>query len=153
MNKKPTNQPNQSAAEPDAQATQLAELTADLQRTRADFENYRKQVDLQKHQAIELAKETTVAAILPLLDQLQLAIHNYSNELAPLAKTFDKTLQDFGLQLIPSAPDTEFNPELHEAVMVEDSDGDKEVISETLRPGYYYHNEVLRPAMVKVKRI
>ena len=36
--------------------------------------------------------------------------------------------------------------------MVE-GEGEKEVIAETLRSGYYYDNEVLRPAMVKVKRV
>ena len=34
-----------------------------------------------------------------------------------------------------------------------EGDGDKEVIAEVLRPGYYYEGSVLRPAMVKVKHI
>ena len=34
-----------------------------------------------------------------------------------------------------------------------EGEGEKEVVAETLRPGYYYGGEVLRPAMVKVKRI
>ena len=53
---------------------------------------------------------------------------------------------------IDSNETTEFNPDLHDAIMVE-GEGEKEVISETLRPGYYYQKEVLRPAMVKVRRI
>jgi molecular chaperone GrpE (heat shock protein) len=36
--------------------------------------------------------------------------------------------------------------------MVE-GDGEKEIIAETLRPGYYYEGEILRPAMVKVRKI
>ena len=37
--------------------------------------------------------------------------------------------------------------------MMEDSDGDKEVVAETLRAGYTYNGAVIRPAMVKVKHI
>ena len=59
---------------------------------------------------------------------------------------------ELGLTKIPSGADVEFNPDIHEAMMVE-GEGEKEVIAETLRPGYYYEKEVLRPAMVKVKRI
>ena len=59
---------------------------------------------------------------------------------------------ELGLKKIPSGIGTEFNPDLHDAVMVE-GDGEKEVVAETLRPGYYYETEVLRPAMVKVKKV
>ena len=38
------------------QDVKIAELTNDLQRTRADFENYRKQVEIQKSQAADFAR-------------------------------------------------------------------------------------------------
>ena len=105
----------------------IAELTNDLQRTRADFENYRKQVEVQRENAAKTAKFATVMRLLPLMKELELA----------------KIVSDEG---------TEFNPDIHDAVMVE-GDGEKEVVAETLRTGYYYQGEVLRPAMVKVKRV
>lgn len=128
----------------------IAELTNDLQRTRADFENFRKQTEIQKENAKKAAKLATVMNLLPLLDDLDRAISSYK-ELAPLGKSLEKTLKDMNLTKIDSKEDVEFNPDLHDAVMVE-GDGDKEVIAETLRPGYYFEKEVLRPAMVKVKR-
>jgi molecular chaperone GrpE len=130
----------------------LAEMTNDLQRTRADFENYRKQVELQKENAQKLARQATVIKMLPMLDDLDRALVTYPNELAPLKKSFNKTLEGLGLVRIPSEADVEFNPDLHDAVMV-DGDGATEVVSETLRPGYYYEGEILRPAMVKVKKV
>ena len=130
----------------------LAEMTNDLQRTRADFENYRKQVELQKENAQKLARQATVIKMLPMLDDLDRAMVTYSNELAPLKKSFDKTLEGLGIVRIPSEAGAEFNPDLHDAVMVE-GDGATEVVSETLRPGYYYEGEILRPAMVKVKKV
>lgn len=129
----------------------LAELTKDLQRTRADFENYRKQIEAQKAQEKKIVKYATVSKVLPILDDMSRAIMNYE-QLKPLEKTLEKTMSELGLARIPSEENVEFNPDLHEAAMVE-GDGEKEVVAETLRPGYYYESEVLRPAMVKVKRI
>ncbi|MCR5832688.1 MAG: nucleotide exchange factor GrpE [Candidatus Saccharibacteria bacterium] len=130
----------------------VAELINDLQRTRADFENYRKQVEAQKQALAGTTKLATVYKVLPLLDDLDRAIITYP-ELAPLQKSLQKTLDELHLQKINSAPGAEFNPNLHDAITVEDGEGEKEVVAETLRPGYYYENEVLRPAMVKVRHL
>ena len=134
---------------PSDDAAKLAELTNDLQRTRADFENFRKQVDLRREQAKALAEAATVMKLLPLLDDISLAIAAHP-ELKPLEKTLEKTLKELKLEKINSAPGTDFNPDLHDAVTMEDGTGDREVITETLRPGYLYNGSTLRPAMVKV---
>lgn len=136
---------------PSATEAALAELTNDLQRTRADFENFRKQVEVQKSQAMAAAKYATVTKFLPLVDDFSRAIDAYSEQLSPLRKSLDKTLQGLGLTQIESTPGVEFNPDLHEAISVEDDEGDIEVIAETLRPGYMYDGAVIRAAMVKVK--
>ena len=128
----------------------VAELINDLQRTRADFENYRKQTEIQKENEKKSTRLATVFKLLPLLDDLDRAIASYT-ELKPLEKTLEKSLKELNLAKIDSNQGTEFNPDLHDAVMVE-GEGEKEIIKETLRPGYYYESEVLRPAMVKVKR-
>lgn len=131
---------------------QIIELTNDLQRTRADFENYRKQVEIQKENEKAATKLATIYKLLPLLDDLDRAIATYQNELAPLKKSLEKSLKELGISKILSEKGTEFNPDLHDAVMVE-GEGEKELIEETLRSGYYYDNEVLRAAMVKVKKL
>lgn len=136
----------------DPNSALIPELTNDLQRTRADFENFRKQVDTQKSQAMQVAKYATVEKFLPLIDDLQRAIVAYPEQLQPLEKNFQKTLAGLGLKPINSTPGTEFNPDLHEAISIEDGDGETEVITETLRPGYFYDGSVLRAAMVKVAR-
>lgn len=129
----------------------IVELTNDLQRTRADFENYRKQVEVQRENATKMAKFATVKKLLPLIDDVDRAVASYPNELGPVAGVLAKTMKELGLAKIISNEGTEFNPDIHDAVMVE-GEGEKEVVAETLRTGYYYQNEVLRPAMVKVKR-
>lgn len=129
--------------------TKITELTNDLQRTRADFENYRKQAEAQKEHAVESGKEDTVKKFFPLLDDIERAVVNYK-ELKPLEKNLEKTLRGLNLEKIESKPGTAFDPALFEAIAVEEGEGEKEVVAETLRTGYYYQGEVVRPAMVKV---
>ena len=62
---------------------QVNELTNDLQRTRADFENFRKQVEVQKENVKKTTQLATVYKMLPLLDDLDRAIGSYM-ELKPL---------------------------------------------------------------------
>lgn len=146
--------PDQPASEPpiDENIQKITELTNDLQRTRADFENFRKQVEIQKEHEKSAAKLATVFKFLPLMDDIDRAIFSYP-ELKPLEKSLEKTLAELKLQKINSDVDSPFNPDFHDAISMEDGDGAREVIAETLRPGYLYEGEVLRPAMVKVKTI
>ncbi|MBP5512199.1 nucleotide exchange factor GrpE [Candidatus Saccharibacteria bacterium] len=130
-----------------------AELLNDLQRTRADFENFRKQVEIQREQAKKIAQDATILKMLPLIDDMSRAIAANPETLAPVAKTLEKTMESLGLKKIETKEGTEFNPDLHDAISMEESDGEKEVVAEELRPGYLYNNEVLRAAMVRVKRI
>ncbi|MBQ1528601.1 nucleotide exchange factor GrpE [Candidatus Saccharibacteria bacterium] len=139
----------EQATQPSETDAKITELINDLQRTRADFENFRKNVEKDRDNAKKLAKLSTVEKFLPLLDDLNRAIQTY-DELKPLEKSFEKSLKNLGLEKIDTKQGTEFNPELHDAVMTE-GDGDKEIIAETLRDGYFYEGEVLRPAMVKIK--
>ena len=141
---------------------QLGELTLDLQRTRADFENYRKRVEAEKQLAHEMGQAKSVMKLLPVIDTIERAIANVPEELkdnpwakgvAGLNKQLDKQLKEIGLEKINAKPGTLFNPELHQAVQFdEETEGDKEVIAEELRAGYTLDGTVIRDAMVKVTR-
>lgn len=141
---------------------QVGELTADLQRLRADFENYRKRVDLEKQQVQQLAATAMIMKLLPVIDTLERAIAHAPEELAEnkwaqgvvgLGKNLDKSLSELGLERIDANPGTIFNPNLHEAVMMDDeATGEQEVIAEELRAGYLLQGSVVRPSMVKVTR-
>lgn len=136
------------------------ELLLDLQRTRADFENYRKNIETEKNRIKQLAEENMVSKILPVLDNLDLATVHAPVELADnawargvlnLNKKLETELAKIGLEKISVKIGDDFNPELHEAVLVE-GEGDKEVIAEILRHGYLYNSQTFRPSVVKVKR-
>ena len=140
----------------------IDELTLDLQRTRADFENYRKRVEAEKQSAHSMGQAKSVMKLLPVIDTIERAIANVPEELADnawakgvagLGKQLDKQLKDIGLEKIDAKPGTSFNPELHQAVQFdEEADGDKEVVAEELRAGYTLDGTVIRDAMVKVTR-
>ena len=129
---------------------QNAEFLLDLQRTRADFENFRKQVEMQREQAKKTATHSTILKLLPLIDDMGRAIAAHTEALSPVQKTLEKTMKSLGLEKIDANPGTIFNPELHNAISMEEGEGDQEVIAEELIPGYLYQGEVLRTAMVKV---
>ena len=141
---------------------QLIELIADLQRIRADFENYRKQVEREKTFAREAGQNSMVVKLLPVIDNIDRAITHVPENLADdkwvqgivgLGKQLDKSLSDLGLVRIDAKPGTIFNPELHEAVrMDEDAEGETEVIAEELQAGYMIGDRVVRHAMVAVTR-
>ena len=140
----------------------IDELTLDLQRTRADFENYRKRVEAEKQSAHSMGQAKSVMKLLPVIDTIERAIANVPEELADnawakgvagLGKQLDKQLKEIGLEKIDAKPGTLFNPELHQAVQFgEAADGEKEVVAEELRAGYTLDGAVIRDAMVKVTR-
>ena len=140
----------------------IDELTLDLQRTRADFENYRKRVEAEKQSAHQMGQAKSVMKLLPVIDTIERAIANVPEELADnawakgvagLGKQLDKQLKEIGLEKIDTKPGTLFNPELHQAVQFdEEAEGEKEVIAEELRAGYILNGAVARDAMVKVTR-
>lgn len=138
------------------------ELTADLQRLQADFENYRKRADTEKTAVADAAKVATAMKLLPVIDTIERAIAHTPADLADnawaqgviaLGKNLEKALADIGLVRIAATPGTAFDPHLHEAVMMdEDAIGEHEVVAEELRAGYLLNGTVARPAMVKVTR-
>jgi molecular chaperone GrpE len=69
-----------------------------------------------------------------------------------LQKNLATAISELGLTRIQAAPGTKFDPNLHEAVIMEDGEGDHELIVEELRPGYLLGTHVVRPSMVKVKK-
>lgn len=141
---------------------QILELTQDLQRTRADFENYRKRVEAEKQAAKEAGQTSAILRLLPVIDNIERSIsyipdeikdNNWVQGVAGLIKGLDKSLDNLDLKRIDAKPGQQFDPSLHEAVsMDEEAEGEVEIISEELQPGYLLAGRPIRHAMVKVTR-
>ena len=141
---------------------QLGELTLDLQRTRADFENFRKRVDAEKSAARTAGQSSAVVKLLPVIDNIERAIaympedlqdNAWAQGVSGLMKNLEKSLEGLNVKRIDAKPGSEFNPDLHEAIQFdEDATGDKEVIAEELQAGYTLNGTPIRHAMVKVTK-
>jgi len=140
----------------------IAELTADLQRTRADFENYRNRVEAEKKIAGEMGATKTVLKLLPVIDTVERAVlhipediaeHQWVQGVAGLVKQLDKALSDMHLTRIKATKGTFFDPAHHQAIQFDDeAQGETEVIAEELQPGYMLNGNVIRAALVKVTK-
>ncbi|GAA13769.1 MULTISPECIES: nucleotide exchange factor GrpE [Gordonia] len=129
----------------------LAELTADLQRERAQFANFRRRAAEEKQGSVAYGKQILIDKLLPVLDDLDRAREHGDLETGPLRAVADKltaVLNAEGLEAFGAAGE-EFNPELHEAVQ-HDGTGDHPVIGAVYRCGYRLGEKVIRTAMVTV---
>ena len=137
----------------------IAELTDALQRERADAMNIRRRHDEDMASVRTRVKAAVVADLLPVVDNFERALKHVPAELADNAyikgvegvvKQFEKTLADMGVERIKTVGE-HFNPELHEAVSMEEGDGEHEIVSDELQAGYKIGDDVIRHAMVRVK--
>lgn len=138
---------------------QVAELTDALQRERADAANIRRRHDEQIAGLRTSVKAHVVRDLLPIVDNFERALkhvpkdlenNDYIKGVQAVVRQFEKTLADIGVERIKTVGE-QFDPHLHEAVSMEEGEGDKEIVSEELQSGYKLGDEVLRHAMVRVK--
>jgi molecular chaperone GrpE len=140
--------------------TQLDDRTNQYMRISADFDNFRKRTQKEKEDLEVQIKCTTVVALLPVVDNFERArsqIKPQTDSEMNIHKSYQGVYKDFvdRLKRIGVAPmraeGKEFDPNLHEAVMREQTSEHPEgsVIEELVR-GYLLGDRVLRHAMVKV---
>jgi len=151
--------------------SRIEELLGDLQRTRADFENYRKRTEADLERTREAGKSSAILKLLPVIDNIERAI-GYAPEalkhetgdtkqglekwekwgagVTNLMKNLEKSMESLGVKRIEASPGTPFDPDVHEAVSSEEGDGQEEVIAEELQAGYKLGGRVIRHSMVKV---
>jgi molecular chaperone GrpE len=129
--------------------TERDELRDLVQRVKADFDNYKRRVEVQRAEQRALAAAELVRDLLPVLDACDAALAQGHTDVAPVQSQLESTLTKRGLVKVADT-DVEFDPNVHEAVMHEEGDGDA-VVVEVLRAGYLWNDHVVRPAMVKVK--
>lgn len=157
--------PEKSAKEakkPSKLQQQVDDLTKDLQRTRADFENHRKRHEADKAATYQHGQAAAIMQLLPVIDNIERAVsympaemeeNKWAQGVASLVKNLEKSLDNLNLSRIDAKPGTPFNPELHEAIQFdEDAEGEHEVIAEELQAGYALGGRPIRHAMVKVTK-
>ena len=140
------------------QEKRVAELTNDLKRLQADFDNFKKRTEKEWTERSRHANRKLVSDLLPLLDSFDKALEDANDNddveslrqgLRGLHKQLLQILQREGLREMDTKG--RFDPFLHEALMREErEDVEDGKILEVYQKGYAIEGKALRPARVKV---
>jgi molecular chaperone GrpE len=158
MTKKPSAHQTSPVDDFDVQAL-VGKLTDALQRERADAENLRRRHQEDIANLKRVVKSGVVRDLLPVIDNFDRSLKHVPKELVgndyikgvqAVVKQFEKTLAEMGVERIKTVGEA-FDPHLHEAISIEEGDGDVELVSEELQSGYKMGDEVIRHATVRVK--
>ena len=143
----------------DKKDEKIEELTDRLQRTMAEFDNYRKRTEKEKASMYIIGAKDIVEKMLPVVDNFERALATITEEqkedafvtgMDKIYKHLLKTLEDMGVKAI-EAVGKEFDPNFHNAVMhVDDETVGENVVVEEFQKGYLYKDFVIRYSMVKV---
>lgn len=140
--------------------TKISELTEALQRERADATNIRRRHEEELVSLRSRVKSLVVSDLLPVIDNFDRALkhvpedlegNDYIKGVSAVVKQFESTLADMGVEKIKTVGE-HFDPNLHEAVSMEEGDGTDEIVSEELQSGYKIGDDIIRHAMVRVKK-
>jgi len=148
-------------AELEAAKAEIARLTAEAKekddkhlRLAAEYDNFRRRSREEKEATYVNALADTVAELLPILDNLERAAGYEDGEkvkegLKMIAGTVSSVLAKLGVEQY-GAPGDKFDPNLHNAVLHDEDDSDREgEITDVFEKGYKKGNRVIRFAMVK----
>lgn len=135
-----------------------AELAGQLQRLADEFDAFRHRAERERRLGQQQAVEPLLLSLLPVLDNLQLALSHLPPAAEALAAglqmvqtQFDQVLGSQGVQAVPCVGRS-FDPTQHEALAQEMSAAPAGSILREVRRGYLWHERLLRPAQVVVAR-
>jgi len=142
-----------------AEKARAEEYYQRMLRLQADFENFRRRTRQEKEEWFRMAAEEFALALLPVLDNFDLAMANPGDDLEQfltgmrmIQRQLVETLNNQGLAAMTSVGEA-FDPTRHEAVgRVTGTDYPEDTVAEEVRRGYLFRGRVLRPAMVKVAK-
>ena len=134
----------------------LAEAADKYLRLAAEYDNYRKRTAKEKEAAWGEAKAQTVAAFLPVYDNLERAMKQetadeaYKKGVEMTMKGLQDALAGLGVEMIPALGET-FDPNRHNAVMhCDDPEAGENTIVEVFQQGFACGDKVIRFSMVRV---
>jgi molecular chaperone GrpE len=131
---------------------QLIERTADVQRIQAEYANYRKRVERDRHLVREQATASVLAELLTVLDDIERAKEHGEvvGGFKAVADSLDSAVTKLGLERYGEVGDP-FDPVIHEALThTESPDVSETTCVEIFQPGYRFAGRVIRPARVAV---
>ena len=147
-----------SASELSKLRAEKEELLQTLVRRQADFENFKKRTERDRHEEGRRGVERLLVDLIPVLDAFDRALQGhddpsyeeYRKGVILIRKQLWDALTRHGLQRVEAAGKM-FDPHVHQAIeRVESSEYADGLILEVFQDGYQFHGRVLRPAIVRV---
>lgn len=140
----------------DALRSENQQLKDRYMRTLADFENLRKRTEREKADFFRYAIGGVLKDLLPVLDNFDRALDHaaegdeFHKGVLLIYKQLFEVLQKHGVKTIDESG-VHFDPNIHEAVVREEDDSvPSHTVTAVLQKGYFLHDRLLRPALVKV---
>ncbi len=126
----------------------IAELEEQLKRAVADYRNLERRSSDERIEAIKFANKQLIEALLPAFDTLFLAGKYTTDESIKLTiMRITEVLKENGIEKIDTN-DAQYNAVEMECVEV--VEGEKDKVTEEIRPGFKVNGRLIRPAQVKV---
>jgi molecular chaperone GrpE len=146
----------------DESKAEVSDLKDKYLRKQADFDNFRKRMLREKEDSIKFANTTLLMDLINVIDDFERALQSsqdssdaasFHSGIEMIEKQMINMLEtNWGLKRFDSAGEA-FDPEKHEALLMEESDEyDVQTVIEDFMKGYVLHDRVIRHAKVKVSK-
>lgn len=137
---------------------ELAQVKDSLLRARADFENFKRRAEEERARTIQVSRTDVILDLLPVIDNFDRAFTDIPDEIKDtnwvggvqaIKQQFDKVLDGLGIERVQTVGEP-FDPELHEAIVTEDSAAPENEVTKEFEAGYRLGEQVIRHARVAV---
>lgn len=133
---------------------EIEELKSTVQRTQADFINFKRRTEKEKENLSAFANEKIIVELLGVVDNFERALNTFDDKesstysgVVMILKQLEEILKRNSVEEVDT--DCKFDPNVHHAVMQDSGENPDEILA-VLQKGYKIKGKVVRPAMVKV---
>lgn len=136
----------------------LNDFKETLVRNQAEMENIRRRSEKDVQDAKKFGPKPLASELLPVMDNLERSLEHKSGDIEAIHTGVELTLkllqgvmEKFGIKVVNPLGEM-FDPNLHEAMSMQQSDKAPGTVLAVLQKGYLLHDRLLRPAMVMVAK-
>lgn len=135
---------------------QVEDLKLEYLRSRADFDNYRKRKEKETNEARDKAIIDFVLELLPSIDNFEMSLKMTDNNamfvkgVEMIHKNLNELLKEHNFEEFEPKVDDNFDPYLHEPILIEDKSKEPGKVINVLKKGIKRKEKIIRPAKVQV---
>ena len=156
MEKKKETKKVKKESKEDILKIEIEKLKEENLRVRADFDNFRKRKEKESLEIRERAVEEFVLDLLPIIDNFEMSLNSSSDVkmfkvgVEMIHKNLLRILEEHNFIQFEGNVKDDFNPKIHEPVLLENHKGKEGKIVSVLSKGYKRKERVIRPVKVGI---